>query len=146
MRKLSVLFGIAAIVAVAGCPRDDAPPPDPARLPGEAVTDQAAAVALTDLPPGVTPAMVQEGQQLYSMVCVACHGSGGSGTQLGPALNDQNWIHVTGQFEEIAHIIGIGVARPLEYQVPMPARGGGDFTDDQIRAIAGYVYVLSRGG
>jgi mono/diheme cytochrome c family protein len=90
--------------------------------------------------------MVQEGQRLYGGVCFACHGENGVGTPIGPALNDQQWIHITGEFQEIVNITTTGVAQPRQYPAPMPPRGGGPFTDDQIRAIGAYVYTLSHGG
>lgn len=125
----------------------ETPPPAAApATPPAATPATPPAAAGPDLPPGVTQAMVQEGQQLYQTLCVACHGAAGAGTPIGPALNDQDWIHITGEFQEIVNITTTGVMQPREYPAPMPARGGGQFTDDQIRAISAYVYVLSHGG
>jgi mono/diheme cytochrome c family protein len=112
--------------------------PDPPPVRGDLAGPAAA------LPPGVTQAMVEQGQQLYGTVCVACHGANGVGGAIGPALNDQNWIHITGEFEEIVQITTVGVAQPRQYPAAMPARGGGPFSDDEIRAIAAYVYAISR--
>jgi mono/diheme cytochrome c family protein len=124
-----------------------APMPDPPPVRGDlAGAAGAGPVVLAQLPAGVTQEMVDEGQQLYGTVCVACHGAAGMGGPVGPALNDQNWIHITGEFEEIVAITTSGVAQPRQYPAPMPARGGGPFTDEQIRAISAYVYALSHAG
>jgi mono/diheme cytochrome c family protein len=95
-------------------------------------------------PPGVTQVMVEEGQQLYGTVCTACHGAGGAGTPAGPGLRDQDWIHIGGSFDEIVAIIQNGVANPVQYPGMMPPGGGGNFTADQVRALAAYVFALSR--
>ncbi|CAN5905593.1 hypothetical protein BH23GEM7_BH23GEM7_01450 [soil metagenome] len=120
------------------------PPPRVRSAP--ATAGPAPELAAGDLPQGVTMEMVNDGQQLFGTVCIACHGAAGAGGPVGPALNDQNWIHITGQFEEIVNIINVGVAQPREYPGAMPAQGGGNFTDEQIRAIAAYVYAISHAG
>jgi mono/diheme cytochrome c family protein len=152
MRKLiSSSAGLVAVLLLTACPGDSADQPG-ARQP--AVQDpapSAAAPAATtptvtgELPAGVTPQMVSTGQQLYGTVCVACHGVAGSGSALGPAMNDQTWIHIGGEFEEIVQITAAGVARPQQYPAPMPPMGGGNFSQEQLRAIGAYVYALSRG-
>jgi mono/diheme cytochrome c family protein len=153
--SFSLVVALAAITAA--CPGDDRQQATPATdqtttAPGTTpgTTGDAAAPAMGDaaanLPPGVTAQMVGEGQQLYGTVCIACHGAGGTGGPLGPALNDQNWIHITGEFEEIVTITRNGVAQPREYPAPMPPMGGGNFNDDQLRAISAYVYSISHGG
>jgi mono/diheme cytochrome c family protein len=119
------------------------PPPFVAGLAGPAA---ATPIVAADLPTGVTQEMVDEGQQLYGTVCVACHGAGGVGGPVGPALNDQDWIHIAGDFEGIVNIIDVGVAQPRQFPAPMPPQGGGSFTPDQLRAIGAYVYALSRAG
>lgn len=95
-------------------------------------------------PAGVTQAMVETGAEQYATVCTACHGAGGVGSPAAPALNDADWIHITGNYDEIVGIINSGVAQPQQYPGMMPPRGGGPFNDEQIRAIAAYVYALSH--
>jgi mono/diheme cytochrome c family protein len=129
-------------VADEPAPRADAPPvAEPAERAPPALDPQVAA----ELPPGVTAEMISRGQQLYGTVCIACHGAGGGGTPLGPALNDQDWIHITGEFDEIVNITRAGVMQPVQYPAPMPPNGGGAFSEDQVRAIGAYVYMISRG-
>ncbi len=123
-----------------------APPPPPVRegvgVPGTAAPELAAG----DLPPGVTLEMVQEGQRHYGTVCVACHGAAGRGSPVGPELNDQSWIHIQGEFDQIVQIITTGVQQPRQYPGAMPPRGGGPFSDEEVRAIAAYVYAISHAG
>lgn len=138
-------FDKVAVRSTEGIPRPAMPDPPPVTA-GMAGAAGAGPVVAAELPPGVTQEMVDEGQQLYGTVCVACHGAGGVGGPVGPALNDQNWIHIGGSFDELVQIITAGVPQPRQYPAPMPPRGGGPFTDDQIRAISAYVYALSRQG
>jgi mono/diheme cytochrome c family protein len=160
-RSLGVLVPLACVVLAACAPTADGgfdkvpvrrdvairpvampdPPPVRGDLAGAA---GAAPIVAANLPAGVTQEMVDQGQQLYGTVCVACHGAGGVGGAVGPALNDQNWIHITGAYEEIVQITTVGVAQPQQYPAAMPARGGGQFSDDEIRAISAYVFALSQ--
>lgn len=132
---------LAALFAVAAC--------DGANAPGEAAAEVAEAIEPVDpalvavLPQGSTEEMLRQGRELY-VVCSVCHGLDGRGTQLGPSLRDTTWIHIAGEIPEIAEITRGGVARPEEFPVPMPVMGGGDFDEDQLRAIATYVYALAR--
>jgi mono/diheme cytochrome c family protein len=98
------------------------------------------------LPGGVTEDMVAQGETLYGSTgnCHACHGPNGVGSPIGPGLNDQDWIHIDGSFEDLVRIIANGVPQPARYPAAMPARGGGPITDEQVRQIAAYVYVISR--
>jgi mono/diheme cytochrome c family protein len=164
-RRFMVLAPLACVVLAACPPTQDSgfakvaarsdtevgrttmPEPPPVRGDiGGAPAGATQPVVLAALPAGVTQEMVDQGQQLYGTVCVACHGAGGMGAAIGPALNDQNWIHITGEFDELVNIITVGVAQPRQYPAAMPARGGGPFSDDEVRAIAAYVYAISHQG
>lgn len=116
------------------------PPPVVAGLAQEA----AAPIVAVNLPAGVTQEMVNQGQELYGTVCSACHGPAGGGSPVAPPLNDPEWLNITGEYEQILTIIHTGVAVPREYPGGMPALGGGNFSDEQVRAIGAYVYALSR--
>lgn len=101
-------------------------------------------LAAAATPAGVTQAMVEEGQQLYGTVCSACHGAGGAGSQIAPALNDAEWLNVSGAYDEIVNLIHTGVSNPTQFPGAMPPLGGGNFDDVQVRAIAAYVFALSN--
>lgn len=162
MRPIAVLAPLAVILASGCMPPDDgydkvvvrnrghipavAMPDPPPVTAGAAGVAGAGPIVVANLPAGVTQEMVNDGQQLYGTVCVACHGGAGAGGPVGPTLNDQEWIHITGQYEEIVSIINSGVPQPRQYPAPMPPQGGGNFTDEQVRSIAAYVYALSHQG
>jgi len=51
-----------------------------------------------------------------------------------------------GSYGSIVKIITDGVAAPKEHTGAMPSRGGAPLTDEQVRAVAAYVYALRRTG
>jgi cytochrome c oxidase cbb3-type subunit 3 len=93
------------------------------------------------LPSGVNEMMARSGQRLYTTECAACHGPGGAGTQLGPALNTGEWTRISGSPEEIARVIEEGLPPEEPYNIPMPGRAGA-FDAEQLKSLAGYVYAL----
>jgi len=100
------------------------------------------------LPPGVTRAMVAKGKQLYEGqgLCMACHGMDGKGS-IGPDLTDSVWLHQRGAYAEIVTQVIEGIsAEQSKSGTPMPPRGGSGLTDEELRAVAAYVWTLSRGG
>jgi mono/diheme cytochrome c family protein len=97
-----------------------------------------------DLPPGATAEQATEGRRLYRVACVMCHGEEAEGTPLGPPLASGEWQHGTGTFEDIVAVVTEGAGATDDYGVPMPPRGGGIMTDDEIRAVSAYTYSLSR--
>jgi mono/diheme cytochrome c family protein len=121
-------------------------PDPPAVTPGTTVGATAARIVATNLPQGITQAMVDAGQDQFGTVCAACHGQGGVGSPAGPPLNDATWLNISGQYPEIITIINSGVANPRQYPGVMPPKGGGSFDDQQVAAIAAYVYALSHQG
>lgn len=121
-------------------------PDPPAVTPGTTVGAAAVRIVATNLPQGVTQAQVDQGQDLYGTVCSACHGQNGVGSPAAPALNDAQWLNISGQYPEIITIINNGVAQPRQYPGIMPPKGGGSFDDQQVAAIAAYVYALSHQG
>jgi mono/diheme cytochrome c family protein len=119
-------------------PPTDAPGTTPSAEPGLA----------GGLPEGVTAQMVQDGNRIYHQqgICFTCHGQNAAGGPLGPALNDQDWLHLTeGSYDEIMQIIRSGVAQPRQYPGMMPPMGGANLDDTQLRAVSAYVYAASRG-
>lgn len=110
---------------------------------------EAAAPAMpAQLPAGVTQAMVDEGKTVFAGagICATCHGQNGVGvTGLGPALNDPTWLHSDGSYDAIVAQIMKGVsAGESTTGVAMPAKGGSAINDAQVRAVAAYVYSISR--
>jgi mono/diheme cytochrome c family protein len=99
-----------------------------------------------ELPEGVTQEMVAEGQTIFTGMgtCTICHGPDAKGTTLGPDLTDDQWLNTTGHnYDEIVAVVTNGVQTPKQYPGPMMPRAGTSMTDEQVRAVAAYVYTLS---
>ena len=125
MKRISLMFAVLALAAGAG----------------DVHAQQA-------LPEGVTEAMIQEGETVYmgAGLCAACHGMDATGA-IGPDLTDAEWLTGDGTYPELIDQIIKGV--PLEevqnaLGAIMPPRGGAAITDDQVRAVAAYVWRLSH--
>lgn len=125
-------------------PRPARPDPPPAVALAGTGAAEVPVLAAAATPPGVSQEMVEQGAQLYRTSCSACHGPAGTGTPAAPALNDAAWLNISGGYDEIVSIIHAGVPSPREFPAPMPPLGGGNFDDDQVRAIAAYVLALSN--
>jgi len=110
---------------------------------GTQLEDGAQPVELSE---GVTQEMVAVGEQIFggAGVCFACHGAGGAGGPLAPALNDTEWLNIDGSYDAIVQTVTTGVPQPKQFSAPMPPRGGAPLTDEQVRQVAAYVYSISR--
>ena len=105
-------------------------------------------------PAEATPENIAEGGRLFnSGICQTCHGSRGSGSNRGPALNDKTWLHGDGTYTQIVAIIKDGFAladiSDQSYRQAMPPRGrdprtGKEFTDKEVGQIAAYVWSISH--
>lgn len=98
------------------------------------------------LPAGVTPATIAQGKKLFSGegLCFSCHGPEAKGL-VGPDLTDGTWLIGKGTFDEIVARIVEGVpAGKSKSGVVMPPKGGVKLKDEQVRAVAAYVWSLSR--
>ena len=112
----------------------------------ETAAQQGAAPA-AQLPQGVTQAMADEGKTLFhgAGLCFTCHGQNGAGMpNLGPNLGDAEWLHSDGSYDAIVNQINTGVpAAQSKSGTVMPPKGGAAaLTEDQVKAIAAYVYSL----
>lgn len=100
------------------------------------------------LPPGVTPQMVKEGETLFkgAGLCSACHGPDGKGLpNLGADLTDREWLHSKGTYDEVVKQILAGVpADKSTTGTVMPPKGGSSLTDQQVKAVAAYVWKISH--
>jgi cbb3-type cytochrome c oxidase subunit III len=104
-----------------------------------------AAVAQTELPSGVTQDMIAEGETIFKGpgICFTCHGQDAKGLPgLGADLTDSEWIHNDGSYDEIVETIMSGVTSSTG--AVMPPKGGPPLTDDQVKAVAAYVWSLSK--
>jgi mono/diheme cytochrome c family protein len=102
--------------------------------------------AVAQAPAAVTPAAITLGDSLFHSKgnCYACHGANAQGV-IGPNLTDAEWIHSDGSYDAIVKQITTGVtAEESKSKVPMPPKGGSQMTDDEVKAVAAYVYSLSH--
>ena len=93
-----------------------------------------------------SPEMIAKGDALFhgSANCYACHGSKAEGL-IGPNLTDAEWIHSKGSYDDIVAQINKGVPKEESKSgVVMPPKGGATLSDDDVKAIAAYVYSLSH--
>jgi len=102
--------------------------------------------AVAQAPAAITPAAVTLGDSLFHGKgnCYACHGANAQGT-VGPNLTDAEWIHSDGSYDAIVKQITTGLtAEESKSKIPMPPKGGSQITDDEVKAVAAYVYSLSH--
>ena len=78
--------------------------------------------------------------------CFTCHGQDAKGTVLAPDLTDDVWLNADGTLESVIEVIAEGVTAPKEHPAPMPAKGGANLTDAEVRAVAAYVLSLAPKG
>lgn len=139
-RTIAILA--TACVAGAACDREGAgEPADAAGVEARPIDPQLSA----HLPEGVTVETAEAGRDLYPE-CGVCHGLEGEGTELGPPLADGEWIRGSGGMDEIAALIRSGAPSPRGFPAPMPSYGTADYSDEQVRGLAAYVFLLSRAG
>jgi cbb3-type cytochrome c oxidase subunit III len=108
---------------------------------GRAVAQEKAAA-----PSGVTPAAIAQGDSIFHKdgMCYACHGSNAQGA-VGPNLTDAEWLHGDGSYDMIVATVTSGVpADKAKKGIAMPPKGGSSISDDQVKAVAAYVYSLSH--
>lgn len=101
------------------------------------------------LPPDVTEATLADGKTLFkgAGLCAVCHGPEGKGVEgLGPDLTDSEWLHSDGSFQAIVTQIVNGVPPDQSSSgAVMAPRGGAQLTDEQVKAVAAYVWSFRRG-
>jgi glucose/arabinose dehydrogenase/mono/diheme cytochrome c family protein len=132
-----------SLAAPAG-PVAAAPPRPPA-----GTRPDAGAAANLPIPDGATRDMLALGDRIFhgqvgGATCMTCHGASGKGSSLGPDLTSNKWLWSDGSFKGIAKTISDGVMQPKHYRSPMPPMGGAQLTDDQVLAVAAYVWSLGQ--
>lgn len=118
--RLSVLFALAAVLG--------------------------ARPIVAQAPAAVTPAAIAQGDSIFHSKgnCYACHGANAQGA-VGPNLTDAEWIHSDGSYDAIVKQVTTGVPKEASKSgIMMPPKGGSSITDDEVKAVAAYVYSLSH--
>jgi mono/diheme cytochrome c family protein len=93
-----------------------------------------------------SPELIAQGDKVFHGPgnCYACHGTNAQGS-VGPNLTDAEWIHSKGSYEEIVAQVTKGVAKEESKSgIVMPPRGGSTIGDEDVKAVAAYVYSLSH--
>lgn len=145
--RIAMALVVGAVVACAGGDEGaeaDAPPIGAAAPAAPPVGEAAGTFAEAD----ITPQMIALGDSIFAGaaaggICYTCHGPDAQGTQIGPNLADQEWLNGDGSLDFIANVIRTGVPQPVQYPGPMPPFAQ-SLTDEQIRAVAAYVYSRSH--
>lgn len=114
-----------------------------------AIAVAAAQAPSVDVPAKVTAERVLAGSAIFNgRSCVLCHAPGGRGEGASaPDLADSDWLHGAGDFDGIQRVIVWGVEED-EMRVPrlfeMFPRGGVNLSDEEVEAVAAYVWSLGR--
>jgi mono/diheme cytochrome c family protein len=82
--------------------------------------------------------------QVAGGTCTACHGQDAKGTAVAPNLTDTEWLNGDGSYQFIVSTVTTGVPQPKQHPAPMPPKGGATLSDEQVKAVAAYVYSLSH--
>jgi mono/diheme cytochrome c family protein len=143
-----VAFGV--LILGAACAGGDQQAERGTGATGEAVNVGATPSAAAGAAP-TDPKLIALGDSVFhgqvgGGTCMTCHGQDAKGTQLGPNLADAQWLHGDGSYQFIVNNVTSGVTTPKQFPGVMPPKGGAPLTDDQVRAVAAYVYSLGRRG
>jgi mono/diheme cytochrome c family protein len=100
---------------------------------------------------GVTPQLIARGDSIFHRAsCSDCHGRDAKGSPHGPDLTSGRFAQIDGSYEQIVRLITTGVPESKitdpSFVDAMPPRGGENppLSDEQIRALAAYVYSISH--
>ncbi|MFC1661368.1 c-type cytochrome [Gemmatimonadota bacterium] len=149
MKKSLRLYPLFMILGLGlACGGENGAPAEEAQEPAAAAPEEAAVAAQSmDLPDGVTAEMVSQGETVFTGtgICYTCHMPGGVGGPLAPNLTDDEWINIDGSYDAIINLVMTGVPEPVQHPGLMLPKGGTNISDDDVRAVAAYVWTLSRG-
>jgi mono/diheme cytochrome c family protein len=143
---------IVAAVAIAACSSGGGTPASSAPAPASSAAQPSAmaAPAPSRTTAAITPAMIAQGDSIYHAAsCRRCHGADAKGAQNGPSLMGPTFMHVNGSYDDYVRVVTNGMPadsiKDKSHQFPMRPRGGTPaLTDDQVKAVAAYVYSLSH--
>ena len=140
--KSQACMGLVLALSLAGSRLQAQDTTEKSSNPASASDSKSAAPA----PAGITPELIAQGDKVFHGPgnCYACHGTNAQGA-VGPNLTDAEWLHSKGSFEEIVAQVTNGVPKEeSKTGIPMPAKGGGSISDEDVKAVAAYVYSLSH--
>jgi mono/diheme cytochrome c family protein len=148
---LSAVIVVLGVTACSSSATSAGSSPSPAASAGGGPAAKPVAPVAAKLPPGVTAEMIALGDSLFNNAsCQRCHGKGAVGATNAPSLIRTTWDHGSGNIDDIVKTIIAGVPKDQQKDQTRPfamrARGGVNppLTDDQVRAIAAYIYSLNH--
>jgi glucose/arabinose dehydrogenase/cytochrome c5 len=105
--------------------------------------------ATLPVPPGASAQAVALGEQVFAgavggATCSACHGADAHGTALAPDLTARQRLWGDGSYPAIVAIVRHGIPQPKKFSAPMPPMGGAQLSDEQVNAVAAYVWAISH--
>jgi mono/diheme cytochrome c family protein len=98
-------------------------------------------------PPGATAANIAEGAELFKTEgCATCHGPEGKGLAgMTEDITDGEWKFAEGgTFEALVAVLKGGLGPDKTGGMPMPAASTRDLSDDQVTALAAFVWSLNQ--
>jgi cytochrome c5 len=110
----------------------------------------AARAASSATPSAVTPASIALGDSIFhARGCRNCHGPDAKGRANGPDLTSGHFLQMNGSYDDMVRIVtnGVPVAaiKDTSHKRAMPPRGGTPpLSDDQIKAVAAFVWSLNH--
>ncbi len=100
----------------------------------------AAAVALAFVFSGA--ALAADGKKIFQSKCMACHGNGGAGTPMAPALKGNSFVKDT-SVDELKKLLANGregaAKKYPQFPIAMPKQG---LNDADAEAVIGYIKSL----
>jgi len=151
--RVSYRGGSSSVSHYIACPPTGAPAGAPstagAEPPEGEHANAGASAAVLPVPAGSSRRIVELGDDVFhgrsgGAGCTGCHGTDASGTPTGPPLLGHPWLWSDGSYQGIEKTIREGVPQPKQYQAPMPPMGGAQLTDEQLSAVAAYVWGVSH--
>ena len=120
-------------------------------LPPEGIHPDAGNVqAALPVPPGSTSEQVALGKKIFDgevagATCAGCHGADGNGTPVGANLTSGKWLWGDGSLAAITKTPS-RTASPSPSSIPgaMPPMGGVALSDEDLAAVAAYVWALGH--
>ncbi|MGW8267823.1 MAG: c-type cytochrome [Longimicrobiales bacterium] len=145
--RFSALIALLTFGAACGGGEGGAPAAESEQPAAESTAAAPAPAVDMELPDGVTPEMVAQGETIFTGagICYTCHMTGGVGGPLAPNLTDDEWINIDGSYDAIVQLVTTGVPEPVEHAGLMLPKGGSNISDEEVRAVAAYVWTLSKG-
>jgi cytochrome c5 len=116
--------------------------------PGAATNEEGQPAKLPKLPDGVSLDLIRQGDDVFHDAgrCFVCHGADATGQPNAGSALTQGLYFVPEDWRASAALVTQGLPEAVTRSaISMPPRGGkSNLTDDQIHAVAAYVWAISQ--